>query len=392
MNNRADYDIIVIGAGIHGVGIAQAAAAAGYRVLVLEQNSVASGTSSRSSKLIHGGLRYLEQLRFGLVRECLLERELLLHIAPDLVKLRDFFIPVYRDSLRRPWQIRTGLSMYALLGGLSAHSHFKHLSTTVWSSLDGLTTTDLQAVFSYQDAQTDDRQLTQAVMASAISLGAELLESARFVRGENHREGCDIFFEQAHRLTGLRARVLVNAAGPWAPQVADCISPGAIQPAMTLVQGSHILLSALQVKGIYYLEAPQDNRAIFVMPWQNHTLAGTTETPFTDKDPASVTPTKQEESYLQEVIAHYFPKTEPSLISSFAGLRVLPDGNGRAFSRSRELLMTRDTRRQPNVLHLYGGKLTSYRADSERALRKLKHVLPERKRLADTRTLRLHPV
>jgi glycerol-3-phosphate dehydrogenase len=392
MNSRGDYDIVIIGAGIHGVGIAQAGAAAGYRVLVLEQSTVASGTSSRSSKLIHGGLRYLEQFRLGLVRECLQERELLLRIAPDLVQLRQFLIPIYRNSLRRAWQVRTGLSVYALLGRLSTHSHFEKLRTSTWSSLEGLTTNGLHAVFRYQDAQTDDTQLTRAVMASAVSLGAELRESARFIRAENHRGGCDVYFEQTDRIDRLRTHALVNAAGPWASQVAKRITPNTIQPATELVQGSHILLSAPQVKQIYYLEAPQDKRAVFLMPWQNHALVGTTETPFTGDDPSLVAPTSQEERYLQEVIAHYFPETETSLISSFAGLRVLPDGKGRIFGRSRELLMTRDARQQSNVLHLYGGKLTSYRADSVRALNILKRALPKRKPLADTRELRLHPI
>ncbi|HEX6549136.1 MAG TPA: FAD-dependent oxidoreductase, partial [Gammaproteobacteria bacterium] len=123
MKSNRYYDVVVIGAGIHGVGVAQAAAAAGYKVLVLEQASIAAGTSSRSSKLIHGGLRYLEQWRFGLVRECLRERELLLRIAPDLVKLRNFVIPVYRDAERSAWKIQTGLYLYSLLSGFGSHSH-----------------------------------------------------------------------------------------------------------------------------------------------------------------------------------------------------------------------------------------------------------------------------
>jgi glycerol-3-phosphate dehydrogenase len=392
MNRGPDYDIVIIGAGIHGVGIAQAAAAAGYRTLVLEQAGVASGTSSRSSKLIHGGLRYLEQFRFGLVYECLRERELLLRIAPELVKLQHFLIPIYRDSLRRPWQIRTGLSLYALLSKLGTNSRFDSLPASHWSFLDGLSTARLQAVFRYQDAQTDDALLTKAVMASAMSLGAELLESARFIHAEDRPDGCEIVFEQAARTRQLHSRVLVNAAGPWVQQVADRITPNVPQPPIELVQGSHVLLTAPAVKDIYYLEAPQDKRAVFVMPWQNQTLVGTTETPFTGNDPATVFPSHAETDYLQEVVAHYFPATRTSLIASFAGLRVLPAQNGRPFGRSRELLITRDTARQPHVLHLYGGKLTSYRADSERVIQRLRLLLHERPRLADTRQLHLDPV
>src|ERR1700743_2250751 len=119
------YDLVIVGAGIHGAGVAQAAAAAGYSVLVLEKQGIASGTSSRSSKLIHGGLRYLEQMQLKLVWECLHERELLLKIAPDLVKIRPFYIPIYKDTRRRPWQLYAGLSLYALLAGPGHHARFR---------------------------------------------------------------------------------------------------------------------------------------------------------------------------------------------------------------------------------------------------------------------------
>ena len=174
------YDVTVLGAGIHGAGAAQAAAAMGYRTLVLEKTGIASGTSSRSSKLIHGGLRYLEQAEFGLVRECLRERELLLKLAPDLVQLRRFRIPLYKDTRRRPWQLHAGLSLYALLAGLGSHATYRTLPRREWDKLDGLDTADLQAVFEYQDGQTDDAGLTGAVLRSAESLGAELRMPACF--------------------------------------------------------------------------------------------------------------------------------------------------------------------------------------------------------------------
>ena len=139
------YDVVIIGAGIHGAGVAQAAAAHGHSVLLLEQHAPAFGTSSRSSKLIHGGLRYLESGQLALVRECLRERELLSRLAPDLVRLVPFYIPVYRHTTRRPWQIRGGLSMYALLGGLGEHVRFTRVPRDQWTELDGLATRELQA-------------------------------------------------------------------------------------------------------------------------------------------------------------------------------------------------------------------------------------------------------
>jgi len=167
-----DVDIVVVGAGIQGAGVAQAAAAAGYSVLLLEQTGIASGTSSRSSKLIHGGLRYLESGQFRLVRECLRERALLLRNAPSFVRLAPHYIPVYRETRRRPLLLRAGLSLYAVLGGLHPEVRFRQLPRSAWSDLDGLNQDGLQAVFRYFDAQTDDAALTRAVVSSAQSLGA----------------------------------------------------------------------------------------------------------------------------------------------------------------------------------------------------------------------------
>src|SRR6204780_15197 len=176
-----EYDVIVVGGGIHGAGVVQAGAAAGHSTLLIEKCALASGTSSRSSKLIHGGLGYLESGQFSLVRESLRERAVHLRIAPDLVELKPFFIPVYKDTRRRPWQLRLGLSMYALLGGFDASTRFGTVPKEEWQELDGLDTRNLQAVIRYHDAQTDDARLTRAVVESARSLGGELAVPARFV-------------------------------------------------------------------------------------------------------------------------------------------------------------------------------------------------------------------
>src|SRR5271167_4239880 len=151
-----EYDVIIIGGGIHGAGVLQAAAAAGFRALLIERRALASGTSSRSSKLIHGGLRYLESGQFALVRESLRERAILLRIAADLVELKPFYIPVYRQTRRRPWQLKLGLGMYALLGGFNAGTRFGAVPRSEWAALDGLERQGLEAVVRYHDAQTDD--------------------------------------------------------------------------------------------------------------------------------------------------------------------------------------------------------------------------------------------
>src|SRR5476649_318319 len=166
-----EYDVVIIGGGIHGAGVLQAAAAAGHKALLIERNALASGTSSRSSKLIHGGLRYLESGQFALVRESLRERAIHLRIASELVELKAFFIPVYHDTRRRPWQLKLGLWMYALLGGFDASTRFGAVPKSQWPNLDGLQTENLDAVIRYHDGQTDDAVLTRAVVQSALDLG-----------------------------------------------------------------------------------------------------------------------------------------------------------------------------------------------------------------------------
>ena len=388
--SAVDYDVVVIGGGIHGVGVAQAAAAAGYSVLLLERAALASGTSSRSSKLIHGGLRYLESARFGLVRESLREREILLRIAPGLVRRVPFYIPVYGNSHRQPWLIRAGLSLYALLGGLSRHARFDTLPQTRWDGLDGLDTRGLQAVFRYEDAQTDDTLLTQAVMRSAQNFGAELRCPANFLSARRRDNVFVVHFLEGKDEHICRAKTLVNAAGPWAGTVLERITPRPATLTVDLVQGAHIIVENETCHGIYYLEAPQDGRAVFVMPWQQHTLVGTTETRF-DGDPSAVRARTEEIAYLQETLWRYFPGHRGKLLGSFAGLRVLPHGSGPAFLRSRETILHPDNPDRVRLVTVYGGKLTGYRATAVKVVRLLKKSLPARSPRADTSEIRLSP-
>jgi glycerol-3-phosphate dehydrogenase len=391
----AEFDVVVIGAGIHGAGAAQAAAVAGHRVLVLEQTGIAAGTSSRSSKLIHGGLRYLETYQFRLVRECLRERAVLLAIAPDLVKLQRFHIPVYPITRRRPWLLTTGLSIYAALAGMDSTARWGRIPRSQWDTLDGLDTEELQDVFWYQDGQTDDRLLSQAVMRSAQSIGAELALPARLTGATLEDDGVVVQYETPRGSEECRARVLINAAGPWADGVARTIKPAVEVPAIERVQGSHIVIDGTVTQGIYYVESPRDGRAIFVMPWQGRTMIGTTEVRF-QGDPARVEPTASELRYLQWIARRYFPRfrtpAADAVVSSFAGLRVLPTGSGHAFHRSRETLLVPDRPRSPRVLSIYGGKLTSYRAVSEQVIARVSESLPERRPIARTDQMMLSPV
>ncbi|MEJ2529763.1 MAG: FAD-dependent oxidoreductase, partial [Gammaproteobacteria bacterium] len=269
-----EYDIIIIGAGIHGAGVAQAAAAAGYNTLIIEQYPHAGlATSSRSSKLIHGGLRYLETAQLGLVWECLHERRRLLNNAPHLVKLVPFYIPVYNQTGRGPVTILMGLTLYSMLGGGGFHK----IPRSQWEQLDGLKTAGLKAVFQYYDAQTDDQTLTQAVLQSALQLGADVELNSRFLQARIESDVCSIEFEQEGNSKMVRSKVLINATGPWINTTLQRIEPQPRQLQIDLVQGTHIQIPGTLQHGIYYLEAPQDQRAVLVMPWHGEILIGTTE-------------------------------------------------------------------------------------------------------------------
>jgi glycerol-3-phosphate dehydrogenase len=385
-----DYDVVIIGGGIHGIGVAQDAVASGYRVLVLEQYPLlAQGTSSKSSKLIHGGLRYLESGQFHLVYECLRERAILLRNAPHLVELVPFHIPVYATTQRRPWKIRLGMIIYSLFSG----KRFYHINNKYWNKLDGLITEKLDAVFSYYDAQTDDARLTRSVAASAAELGAELITSATFEQAAVAENRVAVSYSVGGERKTVTASVLVNAAGAWVNSVLQKIvdrSGQQMKPMpVELVQGAHIVIEG-QLSHPYYLESPQDGRAVFVVPWKDGIMVGTTEKHF-QGDPARVEPTADEIAYLLEIYNHHFNKSlNPGDIQqAFAGLRVLPAGSAKASNKSRDTHLLLDDKASPRLVSIFGGKLTSYRSTSEKVLRLVRKSLPKRKPVAITRNLEL---
>ncbi len=385
------YDVVIIGGGIQGVTVAQATAAQGYRVLLLEKTALAAGTSSRSSKLVHGGLRYLESGQFRLVAESLKERADLLRLAPSLVKLQPFHIPLYRHTTRSPWMLRLGLSLYALLARFRTGSRFRSVPRRQWDTLDGLSTNGLQHVFQYWDAQTDDQALTQAIMHSAQSLGAMLICPAEFRQAAIVNNQCNIEFRQNEQTHTCSANVLINAAGPWVEKVAERISPRPASFPIELVQGTHLVLDGELRQGCYYLESPQDQRAIFALPWKGRILLGTTETTYHGA-PENVVPLAIEERYLLDCFQHHFPDHRISVLSRFAGLRVLPAENSAIFRRSREIYLQCDRQLKPRVIGIYGGKLTTSRATAQKVMRLIKPSLPVRTAKADVSRLPILPI
>lgn len=382
-----DFDVAVIGGGIHGAGVAQAAAAAGYHTLLVERDDWAAATSRHSSKLVHGGLRYLETAQFRLVRHSLTERQRLLANAPELVRPVPFHIPIYRDTRRRAWQIRTGLTLYALLTGLHPLSRFRRLPRTQWNALGGLRQEGLEAVFQYWDAQTDDAALTRAVVASAARLGARCLQHSELLAARRDGQGYTLKLRSSAQDWFCHCRTLVDAAGPWVNEVLSRCEPAPPPRPMSWVKGSHILLPAGPLPGIFYLEAPSDQRAVFVMPWRGYTLVGTTEV---EVDSPHAVPSPAEIDYLLATLRHYFPDHPCTLLDSFAGVRVLPaaTGDDSPFRRARDSVVHEAA---PGLFGIYGGKLTTYRHTAQRVLAGLSRRLGPRSTLADTRSLALPP-
>jgi len=387
MTNITQYDVVVIGAGIQGAGVAQAAAAYGYKTLIIEQFSEAgSGTSCKSSKLIHGGLRYLESRQFKLVRECLQERKILLKNAPQLVKLIPFYIPVYSHSLRPAWLIFLGLCLYSLF----SFKPFSIIKKSQWHTLDGLNTHQLKTVFKYYDAQTDDKALTQAVIQSAQQLGADIQYNAEFIASHIQKDRHHLTYLKNNTESQIKCRCIINCAGPWVVNTQQKISPQLPIPDIDLVAGSHIIINRKTIAGAYYIEA-SDKRAVFVMPWKNeHTLIGTTETLFSG-DINNVQPTDHEINYLLDTYNRYFNQqiTHTNIIDRFAGLRVLPKSSHSAFNKPRESLVI-PNQETPALITLIGGKLTAYRASSETVLKHIKKQLDVPEQLKAKNTKHLH--
>lgn len=389
----ASFDIAIIGGGISGVGIAQYAAAAGYSTLLIEKGEIGGQTSANSSKLIHGGLRYLETGQINLVRKSLLERRHLLNLAPTLVKAVPFYIPVYDNSQRSPWTIRAGLSMYALLSEFDSLGQFVSVPAVHWHRFKGLKLKGLKAVFQYWDAQTDDKLLTQAVARSAQALGAEVYAEAEFLELEHRRETCELSFSHRGEIHKAEASLVINAAGPWVNTVLNKVLPPLAGVELDWVQGAHVLLDIPAPDGILYLESCFDKRVIFVMPWYGQTLVGTTETELAslDKPPEA---TESEINYLLGIYKHYFPlapeidELKTKITQTFCGIRVLPKQNSQAFERPRDTLM-KTSISHPRILSLYGGKLTTFRSTSAEVLEWIEKALGKREAIADVDKLSL---
>ena len=387
-----DADVLVIGGGILGAGVAQCAAASGYSVVLIDKSMVACATSANSSKLIHGGLRYLETAQIKLVYESLSERAYLIHHAAELVKPIKFYIPVYRSSKRKPWQLFCGLSLYSILSGFHKLGRFKKIPKHLWSSVSEIKQDGLVALFQYWDAQTDDKQLTLSVIESAKSMGVTVFEHCNCTSVIKQEEGYQVETEYNGDQTSFRAKCVINATGPWGAEVLKKVTPAVKPLDVELVFGSHVLLDIPSKDHILYIESHIDSRVIFVMPWYGKTLVGTTEHS-AHEAPSEFHASEKEIDYLCQIYAHYFHAFSSSelrdlLVKTFCGARVLPNTSSNPFRRSRETIM-KSYPEHSHLLNILGGKLTTYRVTAKQTVSWIEKRLGGRTQVADFDKIKL---
>jgi glycerol-3-phosphate dehydrogenase len=373
------YDLAIIGGGINGCGIARDAAGRGLKVLVLEQNDLASGTSSWSTKLIHGGLRYLEHYEFRLVREALIEREVLWQLAPHIIRPLRFVLP-HHAGLRPAWLLRLGLFLYDHLGGRKLLPATRTIDLGTDPAGRPLKPGYGRA-FEYSDCWVEDARLVVLNAMDARARGATILTNAAMTGATRGRDGFDI--DIAFRAGGTataRARAVVNAAGPWAGEVLANRMRVNATSRVRLVQGSHIVVRSLFAHGRSYIFQNSDGRIIFAIPYENDfTLIGTTDQDYRG-DPADVKASPEEIRYLCAAASEYFaaPIRESDVVWTYSGVRPLyDDGATKAQEATRDYVLTLDAEGgAAPLLSVFGGKITTYRRLAEAVLEKLADHLP----------------
>jgi len=373
----ADFDLAVIGGGINGAGIARDAAGRRLKVVLVEQNDLASGTSSASSKLIHGGLRYLEHGSLSLVRAALSEREVLLRAAPHLIRPLRFVLPIDRSGRSRV-VLRLGLLLYDLIGRRKILPGTRSLDLITDEAGQPLKRR-FQRGYEYSDCFADDARLVVANAIGAAEAGALILTRTRCTRAERS-DIWQLILNARGRREVVTARVLVNAAGPWADTVAESVLRQSPQRRLRLDKGSHIVVPRLYDHDRAYILQAGDNRVVFAIPFQSDfTLIGTTDRNFSG-DPAAVAPTGEETEYLCGVINGYFRTAigAADVVWAYAGVRALYEDGARApqdIGRDYTLVLDKPPGEAP-LLTVYGGKLTTYRRLAEDALATLSRFFP----------------
>jgi glycerol-3-phosphate dehydrogenase len=370
---KRSCDLLIVGGGINGVGIARDAVGRGLEVILCEQHDLAQHTSSASTKLIHGGLRYLEYYEFALVRKALREREVLMRTAPHIISPLRFVMP--HDASQRPaWMIRVGLFLYDYL----AHRRFLPRSAAIklaqhvaGAALKG----DHQRGFVYSDGWVDDARLVVLNALDASELGARIMTRTKCVSAKREGEGKEAGWRaELEDTQGVRyevtARAIVNAAGPWAAHFADSVNGGEHRHDLRLIKGSHIVVPRLFDHPFAYIFQNPDKRVIFAIPYQDDfTLIGTTDIEY-QGSPDHVVIDGDEVAYLCAMVNRYFTRqiSGQDVVWTYSGVRPLLDDSAQnASAVTRDYLLECNDKGAP-LLNVWGGKITTYRKLAEEAM------------------------
>ena len=369
------FDVLVVGGGVNGAGIARDLTGRGYSVILAEQGDLAQATSSSSSKLIHGGLRYLEHYEFRLVREALGEREVLLRLAPHIIWPLRFVLP-HRPEMRPRWMIRAGLFLYDHLARRVSLPGAQSFLTAQNPMGDALKP-EITHAFAYSDAWVEDSRLVLLNALDAKRRGADIRTRTRFEEATRHADAWEVTLRGADaQAQRIRVRGIVNAAGPWVQRALDAAhasKPGAVR----LIRGSHIVLPRLYEGEHAFILQNDDRRVVFVIPYeQNFSLIGTTDVPH-EGDAAGAHCTPEEAEYLCAAVSRQFRReiTPAEIIWSYSGVRPLfDDGTDDPSAITRDYVLKLDTSAAP-LLSVYGGKITTFRRLAEEATGQMARAL-----------------
>ena len=370
------FDIFIIGGGINGAGIARDASGRGLKVYLAEKGKVGSATSSWSSKLIHGGLRYLENYEFKLVAESLREREVITQIAPAITKPIPFVIP-HTKKLRSKLLIRLGLFLYDNLGGKTKIP--KSSKVIFAEQYQNILQSKFTEGFRYYDVQVDDKKLVEMNIDDAKKMGAIIAEDTKVINANRIDNYWEITLNNNEK---IKSKILINAAGPWINETVNNVLKINAKKSIRLVRGSHIITKKLYEDEVAFTLQNEDNRIVFVIPYKGeYSLIGTTEVDVDTPDNPSIS--NEEKIYLINTINNHFIKqiSQEDIVETYSGIRPLIEDFKDATKVTRDYIfdLNEDESKAP-LLNIYGGKLTTYRKLAENVLLALNKYIPVNKK------------
>ena len=369
------FDIFIIGGGINGAGIARDASGRGLKVYLAEKGKVGSATSSWSSKLIHGGLRYLENYEFKLVAESLREREVITQIAPSITKPLPFVIP-HTKKLRSKLLIRLGLFLYDNLGGKTKIP--KSSKVIFAKQYQNILQSKFTEGFRYYDVQVDDKKLVEMNIDDAKKMGAIIAEDTKVINANRIDNYWEITLNNNEK---IKSKILINAAGPWINETVNNVLKINAKKSIRLVRGSHIITKKLYEDEVAFTLQNEDNRVVFVIPYKGeYSLIGTTEVDVDTPDNPSIS--NEEKIYLINTINNHFIKqiSQEDIVETYSGIRPLIEDFKEASKVTRDYVFDLNSENNMTpLLNIYGGKLTTYRKLSEKVMEELSPYLPATK-------------